>query len=158
LRAVFQTPGADVVQGMRARVEHTVVFLHGFCLTGASWSRQIDYLLRRYDEHVRVIKRTSLAAVLLGLGASTPLAHADTTPILGTNAGQVIQQLQDWGYNVQLQGDPNPDPRYMTEGVKMTCVASSVNPTVTGPAGDGAFITVYVTMNCPSSTRDTSST
>jgi pimeloyl-ACP methyl ester carboxylesterase len=37
------------------RAEHTVVFLHGFCLTGASWSRQIDYLLRYYGEHVRVI-------------------------------------------------------------------------------------------------------
>jgi pimeloyl-ACP methyl ester carboxylesterase len=105
LRAAFQTPGADNVQGMRApltsvplrhrpnyrggvgarrfrpihryrsevcvmtrdgarlavrdggppRAEHTVVFLHGFCLTGASWSRQIDYLLRRYGQHVRVI-------------------------------------------------------------------------------------------------------
>jgi pimeloyl-ACP methyl ester carboxylesterase len=105
LRAAFQTPGADVAQGMRApltsvplrhranhrsggvmrrfrpihpyrtevcvttrdgvrlavhdsgppRAEHTVVFLHGFCLTGASWSRQIDYLLGRCGEHVRLI-------------------------------------------------------------------------------------------------------
>jgi pimeloyl-ACP methyl ester carboxylesterase len=35
--------------------EHTVVFLHGFCLTSASWSRQVDYLLSRYGDHVRVI-------------------------------------------------------------------------------------------------------
>jgi pimeloyl-ACP methyl ester carboxylesterase len=27
--------------------EHTVIFLHGFCLTGASWSHQIDYLAGR---------------------------------------------------------------------------------------------------------------
>ncbi len=35
--------------------DHTVVFLHGFCLTWASWSRQIDYLLRRYGKRIRVI-------------------------------------------------------------------------------------------------------
>jgi pimeloyl-ACP methyl ester carboxylesterase len=34
---------------------HTVVFLHGFCLSQASWERQIDHLLRRYDGAVRVI-------------------------------------------------------------------------------------------------------
>src|ERR1700752_503791 len=44
-----------VRHGGPRRAEHTVVFLHGFCLTGASWSHQIDYLLRRYGEHVRVI-------------------------------------------------------------------------------------------------------
>jgi hypothetical protein len=27
---------------------HTVVFLHGFCLSQASWACQIDHLLRRY--------------------------------------------------------------------------------------------------------------
>jgi hypothetical protein len=102
------------------------------------------------------LHRTTVAAVLLGLGACTPLAHAGTTPTMGTNPGQFIQQLQDWGYSVQLQGDPNPDPRYMTQGVKTACVVNSVNPTVTGPAVDGAFTTVYVTMTCPSSVRDTS--
>jgi pimeloyl-ACP methyl ester carboxylesterase len=44
-----------VRDGGPPRAEHTVVFLHGFCLTRASWSRQIDYLLRRYGQHVRVI-------------------------------------------------------------------------------------------------------
>ena len=44
-----------VRDGGPRQAEHTVVFLHGFCLTGASWSHQIDYLLRRYGEHVRVI-------------------------------------------------------------------------------------------------------
>jgi pimeloyl-ACP methyl ester carboxylesterase len=34
---------------------HTVVFLHGFCLSHASWARQIDYLRRRYGDRVRVI-------------------------------------------------------------------------------------------------------
>jgi pimeloyl-ACP methyl ester carboxylesterase len=35
--------------------EHTVVFLHGFCHTRASWAGQIDYLSRRYGSSVRVI-------------------------------------------------------------------------------------------------------
>ncbi len=34
---------------------HTVVFLHGFCLTHASWARHIQYLVRRYDNGIRVI-------------------------------------------------------------------------------------------------------
>jgi pimeloyl-ACP methyl ester carboxylesterase len=34
---------------------HTVVFLHGFCLSRASWARQIDYVLRRYGDRVRII-------------------------------------------------------------------------------------------------------
>jgi pimeloyl-ACP methyl ester carboxylesterase len=33
----------------------TVVFLHGFCLSRASWERQIDYLLRRYGDSTRII-------------------------------------------------------------------------------------------------------
>jgi pimeloyl-ACP methyl ester carboxylesterase len=35
--------------------QHTVVFLHGFCHTRASWAHQIDYLSRRYGSSVRVI-------------------------------------------------------------------------------------------------------
>src|SRR5260370_16023158 len=33
----------------------TVVFLHGFCLSRASWARQIDYLLGRYGDSTRII-------------------------------------------------------------------------------------------------------
>ena len=33
----------------------TVVFLHGFCLSRASWEHQIDYLLRRYGDSTRII-------------------------------------------------------------------------------------------------------
>ncbi len=33
----------------------TVVFLHGFCLSRASWARQIDYLLERYGDTTRII-------------------------------------------------------------------------------------------------------
>lgn len=35
--------------------QHTVVFLHGLCLTRGSWAGQIDYLSRRYGSSVRVI-------------------------------------------------------------------------------------------------------
>jgi pimeloyl-ACP methyl ester carboxylesterase len=35
--------------------QRTVVFLHGFCLTRASWAGQIAYLSRRYGSSVRVI-------------------------------------------------------------------------------------------------------
>jgi pimeloyl-ACP methyl ester carboxylesterase len=35
--------------------QRTVVFLHGLCLTRASWAGQIDYLSRRYGSSVRLI-------------------------------------------------------------------------------------------------------
>jgi pimeloyl-ACP methyl ester carboxylesterase len=34
---------------------HTVVFLHGLCLSRTSWERQIDYLLGRYGDSIRII-------------------------------------------------------------------------------------------------------
>lgn len=34
---------------------HTVVFLHGLCLSRASWTHQIDHLVRRYNGAIRVI-------------------------------------------------------------------------------------------------------
>ena len=34
---------------------NTVVFLHGLCLSRTSWERQIDYLLRRYGDSIRII-------------------------------------------------------------------------------------------------------
>ncbi|OBG27525.1 alpha/beta fold hydrolase [Mycobacterium sp. 852002-51057_SCH5723018] len=45
----------SVRDGGARRAESTVVFLHGFCLTGDTWTRQIDYLLRRYGDRIRVI-------------------------------------------------------------------------------------------------------
>lgn len=35
--------------------EHTIVLLHGLCLTQASWARQIRHLLRRWGNSVRII-------------------------------------------------------------------------------------------------------
>ncbi|PJE03608.1 MAG: alpha/beta hydrolase [Mycobacterium sp.] len=34
---------------------HTVVFLHGLCLSQGCWARQIDYLTDRYESAVRII-------------------------------------------------------------------------------------------------------
>jgi pimeloyl-ACP methyl ester carboxylesterase len=34
---------------------HTVVFLHGLCLSRTSWAGQIDYLLRRYGDNTRIV-------------------------------------------------------------------------------------------------------
>lgn len=36
-------------------MRHTVVLLHGLCVSDEVWSRQIDYLLRRHGESIRVI-------------------------------------------------------------------------------------------------------
>jgi pimeloyl-ACP methyl ester carboxylesterase len=38
-----------------ASAEATVVLLHGFCLTQASWSRQVQYLAVRWDPKVRIL-------------------------------------------------------------------------------------------------------
>nr|WP_081286863.1 alpha/beta fold hydrolase [Mycobacterium colombiense] len=35
--------------------DHTVVFLHGLCLSQASWTHQVEHLLRRHTGAVRVI-------------------------------------------------------------------------------------------------------
>ncbi len=35
--------------------EHTIVLLHGLCLTQSSWTRQIQHLVRRWGNNVRII-------------------------------------------------------------------------------------------------------
>src|SRR5258705_9266929 len=56
---VHVTPGDGVQLAVRdydpPSPTQTVVFLHGFCLSRASWARQIDYLLRRYGDSTRII-------------------------------------------------------------------------------------------------------
>ena len=41
--------------GRRPGATHTVVFVHGLCLSQACWSRQIDALVGRFGDAVRVI-------------------------------------------------------------------------------------------------------
>ena len=45
----------DVYDTGARTAPRTVVFLHGLCLSRASWSLQIDYIRRRYADAVRII-------------------------------------------------------------------------------------------------------
>ena len=67
---------------------------------------------------------------------------------LGTYAGDVIWQLQDWGYNVMLNG-LDRDIAYMDETHKRHCQVLGINPVVSEPLKSGEFQTVYVNLSCP---------
>lgn len=58
-RDVNLTMDDGVVLAVRDRggpdAGHTVVFLHGLCLSQVCWARQIDYLVDRYGPAVRII-------------------------------------------------------------------------------------------------------
>lgn len=43
-------------------------------------------------------------SVTIGGSFGAGVAHAENIMNLGTYAGDVIEQLQDWGYNVMLNG------------------------------------------------------
>ena len=92
----------------------------------------------------------ALFAVSLTVGALvTPgVARAENIMNLGTYAGDVIKQLQDWGYNVMLDG-LNRDIAYMDENHKRHCQVLGIYPTVTGPLKSGEFQTVTVDRSCP---------
>jgi hypothetical protein len=92
----------------------------------------------------------AVIAVSLTIGGSlaTPVAHADYIQNLGTYAGDVIAQLQDWGYNVMLNG-LDRDIAYMDERQKRDCQVLGINPTVHEPLESGAFQTVFVSLSCP---------
>ena len=58
----------------------------------------------------------ALLAISLSIGGSfgAGLAHADNVQNLGTYAGDVVKQLQDWGYNVMLTASIGTSPTGMT--------------------------------------------
>ncbi len=93
----------------------------------------------------------ALFAVSLTVGGclGAPIAHADYIQNLGTYAGDVIAQLQDWGYNVMLNG-LDRDIAYMDETQKRECQVLGISPTVSGPPESDVFQTVYVSLSCPS--------
>jgi hypothetical protein len=99
----------------------------------------------------------ALFAVSLTVGALvTPgVAHAENIMNLGTYAGDVIKQLQDWGYNVMLDG-LNRDIAYMDETHKRHCQVMGIFPTVSAPLTAGEFQTVTVDLNCPESPSSSS--
>jgi hypothetical protein len=77
-----------------------------------------------------------LAAAALGLAG--PAAAAPAGP---GSASDVIKQLQEEGYSVQLNGDRTAP---LSE-----CNVLGVNPSVSGPASPTEFTTVYVNISCP---------
>ena len=99
----------------------------------------------------------SFFAATLTIGASFAaggVANADNVQNLGTYAGDVIEQLQDWGYDVMLNG-LNSDVAYMDEFQKRHCQVLGTHPVVSEPLEPGAFQTVFVDLSCaqnPSST------
>ena len=99
----------------------------------------------------------ALFAVSLTVGALvTPgVARAENIMNLGTYAGDVIKQLQDWGYNVMANG-LDRDIAYMDENQKRFCQVLGMHPVVSQPVEAGAFQTVYVDLSCPSNPSSTS--
>jgi hypothetical protein len=103
----------------------------------------------------RVQRRTpmvgkALLAVSLAVGGwvGAGVAHADNIMNLGTYAGDVITQLQDWGYNVMLNG-LDRDIAYMGETQKRECHVLGMHPVVSEPLKSGEWQTVYVDLSCP---------
>jgi hypothetical protein len=82
------------------------------------------------------------------------VAHAEYIQNLGTYAGDVIWQLQDWGYNVMLNG-LDRDIAYMDETHKRYCQVLGIHPVVYEPLKEGEFQTVYVDLSCPSNPSST---
>lgn len=96
-----------------------------------------------------MIGRT-LVAVSLTLGvslAAAGTANADYIQNQGTYAGDVITQLQDWGYDVMLNG-LGTDVRYMDQYQQRNCQVLGTHPTVSGPVEAGEFQTVFVDLSC----------
>jgi hypothetical protein len=93
----------------------------------------------------KVLLATSLAVGGLFVGG---VAHADNVMNLGTYGGDVIEQLQDWGYTVMLNG-LDRDIAYMDETHKRHCQVLGIHPVVSEPRPDGEFQTVFVDLSCP---------
>jgi hypothetical protein len=94
----------------------------------------------------------ALFAVSLTVGAlvAPGVAHAENVMNLGTYAGDVIKNLQDWGYTVMLNG-LNRDIAYMDETHKRYCQVLGIHPVVSEPLKSGEFQTVTVDLSCPES-------
>lgn len=95
-RKVITSDGARLAvrdYGSTGAREHTVVLLHGLCLTQASWELQIRHLLRRWGNRIRVISYDHR-----GHGDSTG-ADMRTYRIdrLGTDLAEVLTALRVTG-------------------------------------------------------------
>ena len=84
-----------------------------------------------------------------GLGWRTRI-HSESRHL----AGDVVNQLQDWGYNVMLNG-LDRDIAYMGETQKRYCQVLEIHPVVSEPLKSGEFQTVYVDLSCPGNPSST---
>jgi hypothetical protein len=88
------------------------------------------------------------------LGAAS--ADADNVQNLGTYAGDVVKQLQDWGYNVMING-LSRDAASLDDFQKRDCQVLGTHPVVGGPLESGEFQTVYVDLSCHENNSSTTS-
>ena len=100
-----------------------------------------------------MVAMATLRACLLSTGIlaglASGIADADIQAF-GPYAGDTVDQLQAWGYNVTLNG-VGKDAGYLDAREKWSCQVTGIHPTVTGPLPSGQFQTVYVDMSCPPS-------
>jgi hypothetical protein len=91
----------------------------------------------------------ALIAISLAAGgwSGMAVAHSDNVQNLGTYAGDVVVQLQNWGYNVMLNG-LGRDAAYMDDYHKRHCQVLGTHPVVSGPLEAGQFQTVYIDLSC----------
>ena len=91
----------------------------------------------------------ALFAISLTAGGyfGVAVAHANNVQNLGTYAGDVVSQLQSWGYNVMLNG-LGRDAASMDDYQKRHCQVLGTHPVVSGPIESGQFQTVYVDLSC----------
>ena len=97
------------------------------------------------------------ASLAVGGWMGTGVAHADYIQNMGTYPGDVIRQLQDWGYNVMLNGLDRDIP-YMDETQKRQCQVLGISPVVYEPIKSGEFQTVHVDLSCPGNPSSSIST
>jgi len=67
---------------------------------------------------------------------------------LGTYAGDVIKQLQDWGYNVMLNGLIGTSPIWM-KPIRGIARCWPIHPVMSEPLKADEWQTVYVDLSCP---------
>ena len=91
----------------------------------------------------RLVFGASLAICAL-CTAGTGVAHADS---FGPYAGDTLNQLEAWGYNVMLNGVTR-DVRYLDQYDRQQCQVTGIHPAVSGPLAAGEFETVYVDLSC----------
>jgi len=86
--------------------------------------------------------------VAVGLCFPSAVAAADNVQNLGATAGDVLGQLESWGYNVMLNG-VQQDVRYLSDRQRSGCLVRGIHPTVAGPLATGSSQTIYVDLTCP---------